>query len=62
MSLTEKQMNQLKGEVQDNISMLMYYTRKECSNISVEDMENISPEQIEELIEAFATEMRRNVQ
>lgn len=61
MSLTEKQMNQLKGEVQDNISMLMYYTRKECDNISVEDMENISPEQIEELIEAFATEMRRNV-
>lgn len=62
MSLTEDQMKQLKDEVQDNISMLMYYSRKECDNISIQDMENISPEQIEELIEVFATQMRRNVQ
>lgn len=62
MSLKEDQMKQLRCEVQDYISMLMYYNRKECDNISVQDIENISPEQIEELIEMFATEMRRNAQ
>lgn len=62
MSLKEDQMKQLRCEVQDIVSDLMYYTRKECDNISVQDIENISPEEIEELIEVFAAEMRRNVQ
>ena len=49
----------LKDECEDMISNLFYYNRKECNVVSVEDMDKLSKNQIEELCEHIKECMSR---
>lgn len=53
MELEQEKFEILKNACEDKISELFYYDRKECEDISVEDMEKLSKEQLKELCEWF---------
>ena len=53
MKLEQEKFEILKNSCEDKISELFYYDRKECEDISVEDMEKLSKEQLKELCEWF---------
>ncbi len=53
MKLEQEKFEILKNACEDKISELFYYDRKECEDISVEDMEKLSKEQLKELCEWF---------
>ena len=53
MELEQEKFEILKKAGEDKISELFYYDRKECEDISVEDMEKLSKEQLKELCEWF---------
>lgn len=50
-NLEENKFQYLKDESEDLISQLLYYNRKECDIVCVEDIKKLSNEQIEELAE-----------
>lgn len=53
MELEQEKFEILKYACKDKICELFYYDRKECEDISVEDMEKLSKEQLKELCEWF---------